>query len=736
MKQFPPQRDYSSLSARDLIEARDAYHLHLSHLTNVIATAIGRYRIHEKDWYADHPPSEKPPAGVDPVTEPKTLYNSVIRPWSWPCVLVFVDQWVTKEDFAGSPDQMVPRALFLPDGRVVPTCTLYVERSDVPAARDDAPSFPKSLVGGGFLLTSRVQGVDHFGSAGCLVSDGRSTFALTNQHVAGRPGDEIATILRGDRVPVGTAAEGSIRKIPFSKAYPGWPGTNALTNLDVGLIDVTDVSLWTSQIVGLGTIGTPIDVTVDNITVDLIDCPVQAFGGASGPLAGNIAALFYRYKSVAGTDYISDVLIAPKPGQTTRPGDSGTIWCMVDEQAEQSDPLRPIAMQWGGHVFVDSGHANVAQGLALGTFVSTICRELDVDMLRGVNSGLPEYWGDVGHYTIGAKACQLLSQNAKLSELMMENLDRIAYGDDNIARKSFKTTTQQRFSPLADVPDKVWKPPKSPAPRGNHENPNHFADMDKPDANGRTLLDITRGANGRTDPSKITVETFQSYYDDIRDRSRGLLPFRVWQFYDLMVAAAKVGDAAGFVAAAGVMAHYVGDSCQPLHISYKFNGDPGRKDADGKAYAKGVHEAYESNMLRSHAPEMLARLNAELGIAPGQLGTHGYTTFCTSGHDAAVATVEVMRTAFETISVDDILDTYVDDPKKMWEAFGEKTVELLAEGARALAMIWESAWKTPGNTISSFGAIPFETLVRIYENKAWAPSMTLDEIGPVLGAPA
>src|SRR5262249_12710596 len=152
---------------------------------------------------------------------------------------------------------------------------------------------------------------------------------------------------------------------------------------------------------------TPLDLNVDNITVDLIDCPVRAFGGASGPLSGTIAALFYRYKSIGGTDYISDLLIAPDKAMTTRPGDSGTLWCMVDKQAEKTDPLRPLAMQWGGHVFVDGGRTHVAQGLALATFVSTICRELDVDIVRGVNGGLPQYWGDVGHYTIGAKACQL-----------------------------------------------------------------------------------------------------------------------------------------------------------------------------------------------------------------------------------------------------------------------------------------------------------------------------------------
>ena len=36
---FPPRVDFSSLSLRDLLDARDAYHVHLSHMENVVATA-------------------------------------------------------------------------------------------------------------------------------------------------------------------------------------------------------------------------------------------------------------------------------------------------------------------------------------------------------------------------------------------------------------------------------------------------------------------------------------------------------------------------------------------------------------------------------------------------------------------------------------------------------------------------------------------------------------------------
>ena len=68
---FPPPRDFSSLSVADLIEAREAHHIQLASLDNVVATAIGRYLIHERDWYATHPPDEKRPPSVAKISEPR-----------------------------------------------------------------------------------------------------------------------------------------------------------------------------------------------------------------------------------------------------------------------------------------------------------------------------------------------------------------------------------------------------------------------------------------------------------------------------------------------------------------------------------------------------------------------------------------------------------------------------------------------------------------------------------------
>ena len=120
---FPPPRDYSSLSVKDLLDARDAYHLHLSHLDSVVATAISRYRIRKGDWYEKHPPSEPRPADFPRVAGERTLYNSVVTDWSWPCVLVFVNRI----------DQSTARAIHLKpvnvSAKLTPWCSAILPSS-------------------------------------------------------------------------------------------------------------------------------------------------------------------------------------------------------------------------------------------------------------------------------------------------------------------------------------------------------------------------------------------------------------------------------------------------------------------------------------------------------------------------------------------------------------------------------------------------------------------------------
>src|SRR5262245_55410350 len=102
--------DFSALSVSDLLEAREAYHVHLMKSEHAVATTIDKYLIRKTDPEAkDGTRMKKSPSGVV-----RTLTNTVIQPWSWPCVLVFVDEWAVPADFAKKPEDFVPPRLYLP----------------------------------------------------------------------------------------------------------------------------------------------------------------------------------------------------------------------------------------------------------------------------------------------------------------------------------------------------------------------------------------------------------------------------------------------------------------------------------------------------------------------------------------------------------------------------------------------------------------------------------------------
>lgn len=299
----------------------------------------------------------------------------------------------------------------------------------------------------------------------------------------------------------------------------------------------------------------------------------------------------------------------------------------------------------------------------------------------------------------------------------------------------------------------VWK--VGPHKRGGMNSPehaNHFADMDRvlnpPLPEGATLLKICDGK-----PDNVAVDVWRRYYDAVQKQfpkekeSRGLLPFRVWQIYDAMVGFVKNGDVASFVCAAGIVSHYVGDSCQPLHISYMFNGDPDQmvpdpkgKSADGVPLGTGVHSAYEDDMVDRHVSEIMTGVDSILAH-PGQ------PVLVKGGHAAAVAVVNLMQQTFNAIAPKDIIAEFVkvEDQKPaaradaLWDVLGQDTIKVMADGAITLAQLWDSAWKEGDgdSTIRNLGKIDESTLEALYQNPKFLPSKTLDQIGSVLkGEPA
>ncbi len=459
-------------------------------------------------------------------------------------------------------------------------------------------------------------------------------------------------------------------------------------------------------------------------------------------MRGEIAALFYRFKSVGGFEYVSDFLIGPRSDASslgTHPGDSGTVWLL---ETPDDAPPRPLALQWGGQVFVDGADAQ-GSSYALATALSTVCAALDVDLIRDWNADPQDYWGAVGHYGIANKAIGRLP-NGRLKTLMKNNLANITLDIAQVTKKGTSGLSKADFVPLADVPDLAWK--IGPNNRGEPEHPNHFADMDRkldpPLPEGETLLAICEN------PANIDVDLWTRYYQAVDDQhqdqeldNRGLLPFRVWQIFDAMVYYLKRREVENFVCAAGILSHYIGDACQPLHISYLFNGDPDRAEKgmvrDRKppfgmkegmtSYGAGVHGAYEDNMIDFHVSELWPGVDQNLRqMAAGALPA--------DGKSAAEAVVQLMKDTFAKIAPMDIVEAYKAEeraqPKAvaqaLWGAFGSRTIEVIANGSDCLARMWQGAWQAGAGegAITALDEIAQETLSAIYEPKTFLQSET------------
>lgn len=755
----PYARRYASLSISDLLDAREAVHVHFMQMENVFATAIGLYRIRKDDldYNHYHPPAEAALKERGKKATPRTMENTIVQPWSWPCVLVFVKDWLKPADYhaASLKGQVVPPFIDLPDGRVIPTCVIQASLWDGVETRLGGYQFSKRLMGGGYPVVTKVQGQEHVGSVGCLVTDGVRHFALTNQHVAGEAGSEIFTLLQGDGTKIGTSAKRSLRSEPFQKLYPGFPGASTRSNLDIGLIDVDDLAAWTAQIFGLGVLGPLVEFNVHTASLDWIGTAAMAYGAHSGELHGEIKALFYRYRTIGGLDYVSDFLLGGVGDEALRtmPGDSGTLWCVQTQTdprdvkparakrkphpkpnaaapaSESGFVYRPFALEWGGQKLTGGAGAQYTQ-YALAASLAIACRELDVEIVTDLNAEQTQYWGAVGHYKIAERAID--STSDKLNAFLDTNMAQLTYAADVINEGSIKPSPAE-FVPLADVPDVVWK---SNINRGGkavrpQENWNHYADMDLPGEDGKTLFDLSGviSTQKTLTASALSIADWKTFYAGAPQPSAaksktahvnmGSLPFRVWQIFDAMVAAKH---AAEFLCAAGILGHYVGDACQPLHSSMHSDG------LDGAS--TGVHSTYEELMIDRHAEDLATKLDALKGSALDKQARDASTI--KSGFHAGLAVIELMARAQRYLPPVDICNTYeslgaghkASVIEGLWDTFGDVTAKCIADGARTLGQLWQAAYDL--NPQSDFsGEIAQDVLKPMYEDKTFLPSLHL-----------
>jgi hypothetical protein len=393
------------------------------------------------------------------------------------------------------------------------------------------------------------------------------------------------------------------------------------------------------------------------------------------------------------------------------------------------------------------------QSYVLATLLSRVCAELGVDPVRNWNLDQPDTWGALGHFSIASRAQNALSNRfRKLVKLMNNNALIISHDDETIIEGDFVGMGQADFVPLADVPDFYCKP--RIAKQGfarPFEGPNHFADMDQPNPDGKTLLDLCKK------PDFIDSEKWDKFYDSVVDlmkdepieaRHRGLLPFRVWQIFDAMVEFVSKGRMPQFVCGAGVLTHYIGDACQPLHISYLHDGDPLQKfeytfkkgkhegETEERPLGKGVHSAYEDAMVSAFREEILDGLKATPKATKTELVDDGF--------EAAKRTVVMMRDTFKAIPPVDLVEafaTFEGKPKErnefLWKKFGKKTIEVMQDGSHLLAVLWESAWAL-GNgekNVTSTRSLTQSEAMKICGDADFLPSVTIDQIGKFLKQP-
>jgi len=731
MTRFTRGLDFGSLSLLDLVRARDIFHAQLANLPNVLGTAIGRYLIR-----CDDPRLKDPTAKAAAHPGERHIDYVAIAKWSWPCVIVFVEKWQETGAFKDKPEAYIPPRLYLPgDNRPVPTCVVAAPSLPRSERTIEQPNFATGQIPAGTAIMRDSQEQERIGTVACLVSDGADIYALTSGHViAGKEDEELFGIDDiGHRRQVAHSTVAVQRTVPFAEAYPEWPGVRTYLNADVGMARITDVADWTARLVDGRRMGPVINLNVDTLNLDLIGCPVVGYGAASGQIKGLVTALFYRYRSIGGTDYIADIMIGPRSVDEnvgTRPGDSGAIWlwdAAADIAVNQDDDWvkkakiepRPMAIQWGGYTAGgDAGPgSHLERQFALATSLSLACRLLNAEFISDLGDERGQYWGKTGHYKVAWSACGLV-KDTFLRDLLETNRDKISVSDDDLRAGQVPMNNQKTFIALADVADLYWRSARP------NDKANHFADMDNPDAKDpdHPSKKITLLEAWKTEATR-TTDYWNRYYglDGTDITHRGALPFRAWEVYLLLVEYARDAKLTEFLCAAGCVGHYLGDACQPLHVSYLHHGDPDNPDESP------VHSTYETKMLDRFVNELVEGVNHGLqGISIEGRTFEG-------GPAAADHVVKTMSDTLDTLSPEDIIKVFNDNPgrprlQKMWDELGDRTIACIVRGALDLAAYWESAWnegrKDPARKALPATApqISNSDLMELYRDKTFMPS--------------
>ncbi len=241
---------------------------------------------------------------------------------------------------------------------------------------------------------------------------------------------------------------------------------------------------------------------------------------------------------------------------------------------------------------------------------------------------------------------------------------------------AFWSLQKKELSRLALVPDQVWKSGSG----AKREKPTHWFQIDS-----------------YVEAPWNLPESFESYQDTSLQYGEafviqnGTALWRAQQFYQLSQRAFQSGDKTFALQCAGVMAHYVGDLSQPMHVSVNHDGPEGSKT--------GLHSFFESDLLEMQDQQVLRReirtrvkalLADEVYVRDVNLGLHKHL-------------VRSMQRSIAPLS--DILR--IDSTKgRGAQGIDELTpiaLERLADGAAMYALILGALWDESGHPEAKAG---------------------------------
>ena len=491
--------------------------------------------------------------------------------------------------------------------------------------------------------------------------------------------------------------------------------------MDVGLVRIDDLTDWTAQVYGIGELGDVADLNVDTISLDLMGCPVRAFGSVSGLLEGKVKGLFYRYRSKGEFDYVADVLVERPRQRNSPPTFPATRARSGSSIRRSTTPPRMPRMMRSRSRNATAGRwrASTGRWRCNGAVRSSSANRKRVHPVRAghvrehgitrpgdrrralLEHRAPRILGKNRSLQDGAGAIDVIKRTlpakSKLRKLLLANRELVGYDDASLGKgKDFKVDRNQ-FVPLR----RRSRLCLDRNPESATEPPQHFADLDLPgrgDFEGKTLASLCE------DESNVDASVWKDFYDSFipaHTPSPGVLPLRIWQLYREMVKAAGNGDADSFLLAAGTLAHYVGDCSQPQHGSRLDHGvaplghDTPEFEAFKKTPEYKIHGIYEETMFEQRPTEMLKKIND----ATKTLRAKTIAPDTRNGFEAALATIATMNTVRGILSPEQIIAA--NDPTltanaraiNFFDKLADETASCIAQGTSLLANLWLTAWK-------------------------------------------